>query len=233
MKPLPPPPSILVEGSSIETLQGSSRIEHRVIGNLQVRGRRIVACDPLVPVDRAPFSVTVEPGEYPVVLGLARHDDVATIVFALVRFQDAPVARWEQAHGEDDEVTDLAAGESFGYGVDSGTGCFLDERTARRFFELMDGDEVSFGENLLATLERNREPGLTWGVVAVDESDGGNVVMFQSGLGDGVYTSWFGFDQDGSVVSLLTDFGLHSLEQQKADETKRGVSAKRWFEFWK
>ena len=228
-----PPANILAEGSTIQTFEGSARIEHRSAGSLRVRGRRIVACDPLVPMDRAPFSVAVEPGAYDVVLGVARSDEVASIAFALVRFRDAPVERWEMAHGEDDDMTDLADGHGYGYAVDSGTGCFLDERTARHFFERMDGDDASFGKTLLATLERNREAGLTWGDVDVDGSDGGNVIMFQSGSGDGVYTSWFGFDHSGSVVCLVTDFGIEVPEPRQEKDQTKGAPAKRWFEFWK
>ena len=32
--------------------------------------------------------------------------------------------------------------------------------------------------------------------------------MFQSGWGDGLYASWFGYDAQGRVVALLTDFNV-------------------------
>ena len=35
-----------------------------------------------------------------------------------------------------------------------------------------------------------------------------NVAMFSSGWGDGFYASWFGLDEAGRVVALVTDFGV-------------------------
>lgn len=34
----------------------------------------------------------------------------------------------------------------------------------------------------------------------------GNIIMFHSGWGDGVYASWFGYDAQGHVAVLVTDF---------------------------
>jgi hypothetical protein len=33
-----------------------------------------------------------------------------------------------------------------------------------------------------------------------------NAVMFHSGWGDGFYASWFGYDANGDVAALVTDF---------------------------
>ncbi|NOT69817.1 MAG: DUF4241 domain-containing protein [Hyphomicrobium sp.] len=33
-----------------------------------------------------------------------------------------------------------------------------------------------------------------------------NVAMFHSGWGDGFYASYFGYDADGNVAALVTDF---------------------------
>jgi hypothetical protein len=32
--------------------------------------------------------------------------------------------------------------------------------------------------------------------------------MFQSGLGDGTYQSYWGLAESGEIVALITDFGL-------------------------
>lgn len=34
----------------------------------------------------------------------------------------------------------------------------------------------------------------------------GNIIMFTSGWGDGFYASWFGYDAQGHVAALVTDF---------------------------
>ncbi len=42
----------------------------------------------------------------------------------------------------------------------------------------------------------------------VDDSTHANVVAFASGFGDGAYPSYAGFDRDGRIVAVLTDFGI-------------------------
>jgi len=44
--------------------------------------------------------------------------------------------------------------------------------------------------------------------VEVDPTTHANVVAFASGFGDGTYPSYAGFDRDGRVVVVLTDFGI-------------------------
>ena len=44
--------------------------------------------------------------------------------------------------------------------------------------------------------------------VVVDDSTHANVVAFASGFGDGAYPSYAGFDRDGRIVAVLTDFGI-------------------------
>jgi Protein of unknown function (DUF4241) len=42
-----------------------------------------------------------------------------------------------------------------------------------------------------------------------------NAAMFHSGWGDGFYSSWFGFDAEGKVAALLTDF--NTIEWAKSE----------------
>jgi hypothetical protein len=225
---------LVQEGSVVETWWGPARIAHQHVADLQVRGTRIIACDPLVPADRAPFSREVAPGDYPVILGIARSQQQASdrVAFAMLRFRQVDVVRWEMAHGTDDKVADLGEGETFGYGVDSGTGCFIDENTAGRFFEIMDGDECdAYGSRLLEMLDRNRTGAWTWGEAAVDGAQG-NLIMFSTGSGDGIYGSWFGLDANGRIACLVTDFQL--ARDEKRLEQARGVGrSKKWWQLWR
>ena len=45
-----------------------------------------------------------------------------------------------------------------------------------------------------------------WADFLLDDKTGLNVVFCSSGWGDGSYASYWGFDRDGEVVCLVTDF---------------------------
>jgi hypothetical protein len=40
-----------------------------------------------------------------------------------------------------------------------------------------------------------------------------NIAMFESGWGDGFYASYFGFDEEGRVAALVTDFATIDWEK--------------------
>ncbi len=42
----------------------------------------------------------------------------------------------------------------------------------------------------------------------VDEESQANVIAFSSGWGDGIYPTYFGYDEQGNVVCAVTDFQL-------------------------
>jgi hypothetical protein len=104
---------------------------------------RIVACDPsyltTLPADQCAFTRAVPPGRYPVQLALlardafrADHPNRETVACAAVRFKEAPVERWEMALRPGWDLSTLKPGFYFGYGVDAGNGCFVDECAVKR-----------------------------------------------------------------------------------------------------
>ncbi|HJL18686.1 MAG TPA: DUF4241 domain-containing protein [Sandaracinaceae bacterium LLY-WYZ-13_1] len=200
---------------------------------------RIVACDPLVFLNGAePFARTVAPGKYAVVLGRAHGENA----YAMVRFAKRRVARWEVARcpGEEDV-------EGWpGYGVDSGTGCFVDHRTVQRFLELEDAvgervaakvaeegvdpaDPVAYHEAIekhraeegpdpLDDVPAELERANAADVSLSDDEAAGNLVAFLSGPGDGVYASFWGLDAKDRPVCLVTDFGAFAEDDDSLDE---------------
>ena len=104
------------------------------------------------------------------------------------------------------DLATLKESETFGYGVDAGTGSFYDPIV---------------NAAVLALYEKNPDAWQDWqnegeangpkvigpySFVLMLPMGEANVAMFHSGWGDGFYTSWFGFDGQGNVAALLTDF---------------------------
>lgn len=178
---------------------GFVEVSTRVVGELKLPTGRIVVADPLTTSfdePPSPLSLTAPPGVFPVEVALARFEDGdVRVACARVRFEpSARAVRWDVAvfAGDEPPVGDAIPG----YGVDAGMGCFFDEQARGVVDE-------AISEAWLAAMEKNSVDTWTWHVADVGEA---NVVMFSSGMGDGFYGSWWGFDADGRLVELVTDF---------------------------
>ena len=153
---------------------------------------RIVACDGLIP-SLEPFAEAVTPGTYPVILSMAIFDYSYWIACAMLRFSDAMPVSWKSADPSDQNKL-----HGIGYGVDTGTGCFADLSAMK----ILSADEAKYKQ----LKERVCQPNSDWINFRVD--DRCNVIVFSSGAGDGRYPSYFGYDAEGNLVCLATDFGI-------------------------
>jgi hypothetical protein len=171
----------------------------RAVGELRVPTGCILVGDPGTTDFAAPASPLARrapTGVFPVEVALATFDAGDTrVACARVRFADRPATKWEAALFEGDVAgPDTEAA----YGVDCGTGCFYD---AAACGEVDEATSAAW----LAALERNAVDTWCWHVAEVGHA---NVVMFSSGWGDGFYGSYWGFDERGEVVELVTDFNV-------------------------
>ena len=71
-------------------------------------------------------------------------------------------------------------------------------------------DEHGYSKYMMKEMEKTYVDTRSWANFTLEESKG-NLITFTSGLGDGVYPSYFGFDSHGTLVSLVTDFGFVDL----------------------
>jgi hypothetical protein len=176
------------------------RLERLELGALTLPSGQVIACDPTYEdfAGRPPFQRAVRPGRYPVALTQARVGDepYVRIAAAALLLRDEPPTRWTLALTGEQRLADLGPGEIYGYGVDGGTGCFVDAEHA-----------AEFGPRLFARLRKayeraNFEP------LIFPLRDEPAVAVFQSGFGDGFYASYWGLDARGEAVCLVTDFGV-------------------------
>ncbi len=206
--------------------------------SLEVTSGRVVACDPLVFLSGAdPFAREVAPGRYTVLTGEIEGENA----YAMLRFSAGTIATWEVARCPGEE--DIEGWP--GYGVDSGVGCFVDLDAVAHFVETEDalGEQVSAkvaeegidpddviahheaferiraeiggGADPLADLERALA---TKPTASAKLSETGNLVAFRSGVGDGVYASFWGLDAAGKPLVLVTDFGLFATDDEEEED---------------
>jgi hypothetical protein len=152
--PLDPCLKAVLAGKQPEALPpGVSTVEVCPIGRLCVPTGRVVVCDPLTLHKPTPLGKETPTGQFPVRLFIAHYEggDQRVAAASLDFAMDAP-DRWEMAVWPGQDVATLKPDHIFGYGVDSGTGCFMDEAAARRLVVLMDKVEDYF-EEILAQME--------------------------------------------------------------------------------
>ena len=211
----------------VATVRGDVRCVVHQIADLVLPTGRVVACDPLVFPESEAFTVTVAPGTYPVSLAVAQVGEVdQRVAFARVQFVPGEVVRWEMALLPDQDPATLRPNEIFGYGVDAGTGCFMDEETSRLLASRMSEDE-ELDQAIVDAMDRTNVPTWSWADIHPSAGDPANCVAFGSGWGDGVYASYFGYSQSGAAVCLVTDFDVLWRE-----EAAVAPQPKPWWKFW-
>jgi Protein of unknown function (DUF4241) len=162
----------------------------------------IVACDGFIMMHQ-PFTRRVRPGRYAVTIAIAAFaEGDERIAFAQMRFSDRPVARWEMALLAGQDTSTLEPGYFFGYPVDSGTGSFADPRAVELINKATD-PEMKFFNEVSAEMEKVYRHTRSWVHIETPE---GSAVLFSSGLGDGMYPSYFGLEDTGEAVAIVTDF---------------------------
>jgi len=208
-------------------------ISTQEIGGLVLTSGQILGCDPLIgPDTRYAFKKVVAPGRYPVVLSVADFQPTGDmrVACAAVHFGDGVPTRWEIATIK--EPNPLRSEERTAYGVDAGTGSFLDVDAAR-ILESLFPREVEFEnfcDGVIAEMNKTslgNYANCGWANVAVGASTQANLIAFSSGWGDGAYASFWGYDARDQLTSLVTDFAL--FPKRRGITTRWTGAAVAWF----
>ncbi len=193
---------------------GAVQVTRVKIGTLDLPSGRIVSADPAVQPERRPFKRRVPVGRYPAHLSIARCADPEDqrVAYASVQFARTRPVRWELAVTPGERVATLDAPDAlFGCCVDAGLACFMDAATAkllvRRGREGLEQDPYFSYFDCVLDEELYRDGAShDWTDHRPDPDERGNCLVFSSGLGDGVYASYFGLDAVDVPVCLVTDF---------------------------
>lgn len=204
-------------GQKLKTELGDVTFTVHNAGELVLTSGNLVACDPLFLSDIEPFAVNFKPGCYPVILSIAHlhKSKERRIAGAMLRLSERPAVKWELATLPDEDLSTLEEDEIWGYCVDSGTGSFMDQDTAFLLLDLEEEDkfEEAFADKLIAEMSKNSAHICEFANLLLDDNTKANVIAFNSGWGDGIYPTYFGYDEDKNIVAALTDFDLFDFEE--------------------
>ena len=207
--------------SSQSLLQYGKPVEFqcREIGHLIVTSGALAASDPFVSPNPPPYTQAIPAGRYPVSVAIARFgtgdEPDERVAFARVELSNLPALSWTMALTEGQDPATLEHDGYFGYGVDAGTGCFMEPIAGQLLAERMDRDDEYFNEIMdeMQTTYRATRSWLDWRPSPEHDA---NIICFSSGWGDGLYPSFFGFSSQGQLCSLLTDFLILSDTENAA-----------------
>lgn len=203
--------------------QNSGRTETYTVGEADFPTGKIVLADPIVYLGSR-YMVTLEQkipaGSYPIDLSICHSDKVGLrIAAARLRVSGSRPVRHEIAMPEGNSREDLGKpGVWAFFGVDAGLACISDKQVAanyRTFISRWKQEHPDKNEyyDYFASLFRKsyemcpglqRESGdfLLWQIPDTEEK----VVMFASGMGDGIYSGYWGLDEQGQPAELVIPF---------------------------
>jgi Protein of unknown function (DUF4241) len=177
------------------------------LGRLKIKQGRIIACDPFEGYDDVsikPLKADFPKGKYLCEVSVACIDESAEeyVGFARIRFSNELPVRWELAVREGQNTEKFTENADFGYPVESGVGGFMDISAQKEYKMRVKKNEDYWDEieDEMAEREEKACGSIIW---AMDDS---NMALFPSGYGDGQYPSYIGYDEEGKICRLVTDF---------------------------
>jgi hypothetical protein len=183
-------------------------------GDLVLTTGKLIACDPFS-LDMGAFVTPVPLGAFPVELSLAVYPDGdRRVAAAMLRFSQARPETWYVARAADLYPEHLPEGVYYGYSVESGTGCFVDEAVVAAWAVASGWGAHEYNPEAWKYLEkwqdRLREAFADGGDISctLDMSAiyPSNLILFGSGWGDGTYPTFIGYDAQEQLVCVVTDF---------------------------
>ena len=201
-----------IENATIDTLE---------IGKVNFPTGKILVCDPLIELEDAlPYIQTIPEGKYPVTISVMVSEEFGDrYACAKVKInENKPLYYDLGVVGNEDLDEKLDEGEYFGFIVDAGMACILDAQTQVAFSEYWskrceaEEDIDPYNDLFCDLLEENykkhpkyqRDCGdwLNWTIPETNL----NIPIFASGWGDGVYPTYFSYDENGDVCGIYILF---------------------------
>jgi hypothetical protein len=188
------PPDMAVAfaaGRELTNELGHFTLKIQRLPELIVTSGKVIACDAFVFED-VPLKEKLPPGKYQVILSIAQFSNDQRVACAQLQVSTNPPVKWQ-------------LGSS--YGVDSGTGCFMDQDAGRLMEKKLAANPNSFND-VIKAMEKTYQPTWSWGNIILNPASGLNQIAFSSGFGDGGYDTFVGYDSADKIACIVTDFGI-------------------------
>ena len=205
------------------------------LGEISLPSGKIIVNDPLgqyLALDNNPYFIETPKGNFPMQASIISYEDDGDeenlISCVKIAFTNEKPVRYEEALKGIESIEDLNEGEFFGFASESGLATIVDAEAKEAFVKLIDEVEAKdqnlyddyfapfFAENVKNNPKYQSEDGdwINWTI----PNTAYKVPIFQAGFGEGVYPSYFGYNQAGEVVAFYIQFIDAELEDDSEDE---------------
>ena len=199
----------LHDGDFVTALGYEILIHTRTVGSLKVTSGKLVACDPIVHPTTEPFDIDLPVGEFPVQITIAELRDEARIAYASILFKKESARSWKLLTVPEED-TSMFSSDEHGYTTVSELGCFMDADTADCYLDYLDfydeNEKDDLKKNFSKLERRAKNKGVSFAALTHEHLQGGNILTFSSGFGQGFYHTYVGRDSDGELARIVTDF---------------------------
>jgi hypothetical protein len=175
------------------------------IGKIKIESGKIIACDGIGMNDVRAFAAVFPIGSFPVQLSIAKIGTDERVAFSRILFSDGAVQKWAPALVPGQRSLTIRDSTYYGYPVDGGTGLFADSVTNAAYSAYIRANPELWESIFIKEMEKHKRSTWDYNLFTLGQH---NFAGFSTGWGDGRYGSYIGYDRDGKICQLLTDFEL-------------------------
>lgn len=187
-------------------------IESFDIGKIYIRSGKIVACDPLTTADMPAFEQIFPTGEFQVILHKEKESNC--VAYVEIVFATNTIKQWKMATLAGQNLDELQEDEIFGYPVSSGMGCLMDTEAQHelnileaKLYERKGNDYLGIYEEFFHPYFFDEKGAIDqFAFLRPNDKKPDNIIAFEAGLGEGLYASYIGYDENQQPQKLITEF---------------------------
>lgn len=192
------------------------------LGNLNLTSGEIIVSDPLYSLPYGgtnKFTKSVKKGSYPVIVAVFEDKKNGPVYMATkLTFKKTTPNKFQLALKPNEDYNKLADNEIYGYPVETGLASFCDAQTQKEYANFCKDLKKKYrNPNIYETyfaraFEENGKKNPKWQNPQGDwlnfklPNSKGNIVMMNSGIANGVYPCYWGYDEEDEICCLITTF---------------------------
>ncbi len=188
---------------------GEKKVELVKVGDMDVTSNRLLLADPcylgsnmILPMER-----TVTPGKCPVYAAVMTTMMTGRVIAGVkVKVSDAATVRYELAMPLGIKAWTVDDPMVYPYvDISTGVGCIVDKETELSFAAAYNRHFNVTGKDMILDLLEPMVQESGYAMFTIPDTEV-NVPIFSTGLGQGAYNSYWGFDRDNKLTELVFPF---------------------------
>jgi hypothetical protein len=196
-------------------LRNNKQYDEFLLGKINVTSEQLVLTDPFLLYNPHPIDKKIANGQYNMFLYFIKTNMGYRVAYAMIEFDSSNPAKWECALINDSLLENSDKKVNGLFPVDAGLLSISDFESFKLYKDFLDKFAKEhpngnyYDDYFSAKFAKNgHKPegthnGGDW--INYPLKDNQNIIMFSSGLGDGLYPAYWGLDDSGRPLKLIVD----------------------------